>query len=57
MSSAIERPLRLETDQLHLTLFSEILGDLLDLCFLLGNTGRLTALASPRCSEDNTRRC
>lgn len=53
-SSTIERRLRLESDQLYLTVCPEMLGDLLNLHFLISYMGRETVLASPHCCEDNT---
>lgn len=44
-SSTIERRLGLESDQLYLTLCSEMLGDLLNLHFLISYMGRGTVLA------------
>ena len=54
LSRTIERRLRLESDQLYLTLCSEMLGDLLNLHFLISYMGRGTVLASLHCCEDNT---
>lgn len=53
-SSTTERHLRVESDQLYLTVCPEMLGDLLNLHFLISYMGRETVLASPHCCEDNT---